>query len=219
MPDEPEALGLLALMLLHDARRAGPDRRRRRPGHAGRPGPLAVGPRREIDEGTAVLDRALRRRRAGPLPDPGGHRGLPRHRGRARRTPTGRRSPASTGSWRGSLPDAGGRAEPGGRGRRWPTARRPAWRWSTRSTADGALRRLPPAARHPGRPAAPPRPPAEAAEAYRAALALAPTRGRAPLPGPPPSRPLTRAAPPPPPRSWRVCGGVDHQKVPRSTAD
>ena len=43
MPDEPEALGLLALMLLHDARRADPGRRRRRPGAARRAGPLRAG--------------------------------------------------------------------------------------------------------------------------------------------------------------------------------
>ena len=44
MPDEPEAVGLLALMLLHDARRAARRGRRRGPGHAGGPGPRAVGP-------------------------------------------------------------------------------------------------------------------------------------------------------------------------------
>ena len=44
MPDEPEAHGLLALMLLHDARREArlPGRR---PGAARRPGPLALGRR------------------------------------------------------------------------------------------------------------------------------------------------------------------------------
>jgi RNA polymerase sigma-70 factor (ECF subfamily) len=64
MPDEPEALGLLALMLLHDARRGtrvdaagdlvtleNQDRSRWNTG--------------EIDEGVAVLDAALRRRNAG----------------------------------------------------------------------------------------------------------------------------------------------------------
>jgi RNA polymerase sigma-70 factor, ECF subfamily len=65
MPDDPEALGLLALMLLHDSRRAArtdaggrfvalPDQDRAR-WDAGR-----------IEEGTAVLDRALRLRRPGP---------------------------------------------------------------------------------------------------------------------------------------------------------
>ena len=65
MPDEAEALGLVALMLLHDSRRAtrtGPDRE------------LVLLPdqdrsrwdRREIEEGVALLERALRRRRPGP---------------------------------------------------------------------------------------------------------------------------------------------------------
>jgi RNA polymerase sigma-70 factor (ECF subfamily) len=65
MPDEPEALGLLALMLLHDARRearTAPD------------GSLVLledqdrsrwSPER-IAEGTRVLERALSLRRAGP---------------------------------------------------------------------------------------------------------------------------------------------------------
>jgi RNA polymerase sigma-70 factor (ECF subfamily) len=65
MPDEPEALGLLALMLLHDSRRdtrVGPggelilleDQDRRR------------WDRKEIREGLGVLDRALRFATAGP---------------------------------------------------------------------------------------------------------------------------------------------------------
>jgi RNA polymerase sigma-70 factor, ECF subfamily len=65
MPDEPEALGLLALMLLHDARRA------TRVDDAGDLVTLEDQDRRrwirsEIDEGTAVLDAALRRARPGP---------------------------------------------------------------------------------------------------------------------------------------------------------
>jgi RNA polymerase sigma-70 factor, ECF subfamily len=64
MPDEPEALGLLALMLLHDARSAA------RLDAAGDFVPLdeqdrSVWNRAAIDEGLAVLDRALRRRRPG----------------------------------------------------------------------------------------------------------------------------------------------------------
>ena len=64
MPDEPEALGTLALMLLHDARRearTGPD------------GEMIVleeqdrskWNRAQIDEGAALVERALRMRRAG----------------------------------------------------------------------------------------------------------------------------------------------------------
>jgi RNA polymerase sigma-70 factor (ECF subfamily) len=65
MPDEPEALGLLALMLLHDARRAG------RVDEAGELVPLEDQDRTRwdrvaIDEGVAVLDAALRRRHPGP---------------------------------------------------------------------------------------------------------------------------------------------------------
>jgi RNA polymerase sigma-70 factor (ECF subfamily) len=65
MPDEPEALGLLALMLLHDARR---DAR------VGQMGELVLledqdrtrWDRGQIEEGTAILDRALRMRQPGP---------------------------------------------------------------------------------------------------------------------------------------------------------
>jgi RNA polymerase sigma-70 factor, ECF subfamily len=66
MPDEPEAHGMLALMLLHDARR---------PARVDADGDLvtleeqdrSLWDRTRIDEGTAVLERALRRRRAGPF--------------------------------------------------------------------------------------------------------------------------------------------------------
>ena len=65
MPDEPEALGLLSLMLLHDARRAA------RVDDAGDLVPLEAQDRRRWDaaaiaEGTELLDRALRRRQPGP---------------------------------------------------------------------------------------------------------------------------------------------------------
>jgi RNA polymerase sigma-70 factor (ECF subfamily) len=64
MPDEPEALGLLALLLLHDARREA---------RASPSGDLVLledqdrstWDRAEIDEGQAILDRALRIRRPG----------------------------------------------------------------------------------------------------------------------------------------------------------
>ena len=45
MPDEPEALGLLALMLLTESRRAARTDAGRRPRPARRPGPRALGPR------------------------------------------------------------------------------------------------------------------------------------------------------------------------------
>jgi RNA polymerase sigma-70 factor, ECF subfamily len=66
MPDEPEALGMLALMLLHDARR---------PTRTDADGDLvtledqdrSLWDRAQIDEGAALVERALRRRRAGPF--------------------------------------------------------------------------------------------------------------------------------------------------------
>lgn len=65
MPDEPEVLGLLALMLLHDSRRAA------RVGPEGEVVLLEDQDRtqwdhRQIREGTALLDQALARRRTGP---------------------------------------------------------------------------------------------------------------------------------------------------------
>ena len=66
MPDEPEALGMLALMLLHDARR---------PSRADAAGDLVTLDEQDrtrwnqdqIAEGTTILERALRTRRAGPF--------------------------------------------------------------------------------------------------------------------------------------------------------
>jgi RNA polymerase sigma-70 factor, ECF subfamily len=65
LPDEPEALGLLALMLFHEARREA------RTGPGGELVPLAEQDRArwdqaEIAEATALLDRALLLRRRGP---------------------------------------------------------------------------------------------------------------------------------------------------------
>ena len=65
MPDEPEALGLLALMLLHDARRES------RVDDAGDLVPLEQQDRTRwdraaIDEGLGLLDAAIRRTRPGP---------------------------------------------------------------------------------------------------------------------------------------------------------
>jgi RNA polymerase sigma-70 factor, ECF subfamily len=65
MPDEPEAVGLLGLMLLHDARRAG------RVDDTGALVSLeeqdrSVWDRAGIDEGVALLEAALRRREPGP---------------------------------------------------------------------------------------------------------------------------------------------------------
>jgi RNA polymerase sigma-70 factor, ECF subfamily len=66
MPDEPEALGMLALMLLHDARR---------PARVDEAGDLVTldeqdrsrWDQAQIAEGAQLCERALRRRRAGPF--------------------------------------------------------------------------------------------------------------------------------------------------------
>ncbi|NUR29855.1 MAG: sigma-70 family RNA polymerase sigma factor [Catenulispora sp.] len=66
MPDEPEAQGLLALMLVQDARRAA---RRSADGELLTLEEQDRGrwDRDRIDEGAAILEQALRRRRAGPF--------------------------------------------------------------------------------------------------------------------------------------------------------
>ena len=66
MPDEPEAHGMLALMLLHDARRPSrvdPDGELVTLGEQDR----SAWDAHQIAEGGAILERALRRRRAGPF--------------------------------------------------------------------------------------------------------------------------------------------------------
>ena len=81
MPDEPEAQGLLALMLLHDARREA----RFADGELvllARPGPRRSGTAAQIADGRAALDRALALRRPRPLRRPG--------RDRVPATPTSR---------------------------------------------------------------------------------------------------------------------------------
>ena len=97
MPDEPEALGLLALMLFHDARSAA---------RVDRNGDLVLLAEQDRTRGTPPPSRragpARRRgpaRAPRPLPAAGRHRGLPRPRrgadglGRGRRTSTTASSP------------------------------------------------------------------------------------------------------------------------------
>ena len=99
MPDEPEALGLLALMLLHDARRAA---------RLDADGELVLLDDQDrslwdaarIDEGRAVLDRALPLRQPGPYQLQAAIAVAPSRAAR----PTGRRSPRSTAGSRASRP-------------------------------------------------------------------------------------------------------------------
>jgi predicted RNA polymerase sigma factor len=100
MPDQPEAGGLLALLLLHDARRA------TRADSAGDLITLEQQDRTrwdaaEIAEGVELLDRALRQRQPGPYQVRRRSRRAARPRPE-RPTRTGRRSPSCTGSWPGS---------------------------------------------------------------------------------------------------------------------
>ena len=95
MPDEPEVLGLLALMLLVDSRRAA------RIGVDGALVPLADQDRQAWDraliaEGQAIVRRCLAPQPAGPVSDPGGHQRRAQRRRHGRRTPTGGRSCSST---------------------------------------------------------------------------------------------------------------------------
>ena len=151
MPDEPEALGMLALMLLHDAR-PGPRRRGRRPGPPGRAGPLALGPGPDRGghrrPGTGAAPPPGR-----PVPDPGGHRGVP--------CQCACRGPDRLGADRRAVRGTGARraerhrgAEPRGRDRhgRRPGGGAAAGRRDRRDRAAGPVL---PAARHAGGPAAP----------------------------------------------------------------
>ncbi len=115
LPDEPEARGLLALMLLHDARRDA------RVGPAGELILLDDQDRARWDadriaEGQALVERRARRTAARAVPAPGGHRRPPRrgdHPGRHRLA-------ADRLAVRGAPADgavAGRRAEPGRGGR------------------------------------------------------------------------------------------------------
>ena len=135
MPDEPEALGLLALMLFHDARRAA------RVDDAGDlvvldgAGPLPVGRRGHRRRASAPRGGAPACA-ARAVPGPGGHRGLPRPATRGEtdwaRDRRALRAPVRH--------DAVGRhrAEPGRRRLHVATGPRPAWPSSTGSRPTGS---------------------------------------------------------------------------------
>ncbi len=159
MPDEPEVHGLLALMLLHDARRAA----------RFRDGELvlladqdrSLWDAAQIAAGRAALDRALALRGRGPYVVQAAIASL--HADEPRDWP---QIAALYGELAPPHRLAGRRAEPRRRGRRGRRARRPA-----STIVDGLdARRLPLPARDPRRAAAPPRP--------RATRRARPTAGR-----------------------------------------
>ena len=172
MPDEPEALGLLALMLLHDARRD------TRVDAAGDLVPLEDQDRSRWDRGRHRRGRGHARRRPPPAASPGRTRCRPRSPpatpprrraadtdwaeiaglyGQLARIRRRRRWSSSTGRWRWP----------------WPTVPRPGWPLVERLEASGALAgyHLLPATRADLLRRLDRRP--EAAAAYREALALA----------------------------------------------
>ena len=82
MPDEPEVLGLLALMLLIDARRAARTTRGRRRSSCWPTRTAPCGTHALIAEGQALVRALLRRNQPGPVPDPGGDQRRPQRRRR-----------------------------------------------------------------------------------------------------------------------------------------
>ena len=99
MPDEPEAAGLLALMLLIESRRAARFDPRRRTGAARAPRTAGAGTAPSIAEGRELVRRCLRRNRPGRTSSR--RRSTPSTATpRPPRTPTGRRScSCMTSSW------------------------------------------------------------------------------------------------------------------------
>ena len=131
LPDDGEVAGLLALMLLTDARRparAGPGRRADPDGRAGSE-PLE---RRLHRRGRRAHHRRAAPGPARPVPAPGGDRGGPRRSAERRgdRLAADRRAVRAADAHR-RQPDGG--AEPRRRGRHGPTARTPASPCSTSS--------------------------------------------------------------------------------------
>ena len=136
-PTTREVAGLLALMLLTDARRAGAHRAGRRADPARRAGPHAVGPRG--DRRRRRADHARRCRGARSARTSCRPRSRPcTTKRRAPRTPTGRRSSRSTACSSACRTTRWSRSTARSP-RRWCTARRPAWRCSTPLDADARL--------------------------------------------------------------------------------
>ena len=185
MPDEPEVLGLLALMLLVESRRAG------RTSAGGELVPLADQDRTLWDgaliaEGQEIVRRCLRRNQPGPYQIQAAINAV--HSDAADRLVAG---PGALRPAPGDRPEPGRRAQPRGGGRRGRRARRPALALVDALDLDGyhvfhavradLLRRL-------GRAD-------EAAAAYAAAIASSRERGRARLPARPQHDDLTVEVP------------------------
>ena len=132
LPEEPEVGGLLALMLLTDARRRGPHRRARRTGAARPAGPLALG-RGGDRRGQPGARRGGRRGRGRPLPAAGGDRRRPRP-GAPRRGHRLGRDPRPLRPARRGRAGADGGAQPRRRGGDGRTGRRRGWSCSPRSS-------------------------------------------------------------------------------------
>ena len=212
MPDEPEALGLLALMLLHDARRAGACRRRRRPRAARGAGPHALGHRRDR-RGRRAARRRAAARRARSVPGAGRDRRVPRDRADRGATPTGPRSPALYGELGEMIPSPVVELN---RAVAVAMADGPEAGLALVDDARrlGRARRLPPAARDPRRPAAPARPSRRSGGRLPRRARPHDERRRAPLPRAPTHRGdrgrLIAAVRPSPSRSRRAgCGRRD----------
>ena len=133
LPDDGEVAGLLALMLLTDARRPARAPRGRKPRRAGRAGPLAVGPRQDRRGRRAGRATSLATSRAALTSfRPRSPRSTTRRQ--ARRRPTGGRSLPSTSS---SSASRRGRWSPSTERSRlpWSTVRARDWSCWRRSTS------------------------------------------------------------------------------------
>ena len=177
LPDDGEVAGLLALMLLTEARRTARVSAERRAGHPRRAGPRGLG-RRAGRRGPSAGARAPGRRGGpGSLPDPRGDQRRAHLRPRRRATPTGRRSSPSTTSSsastrRRSSPSTGPSRSPSSTARRWrwppSTGSRTRWPATTPTTRPAptccagwaaARSRARPTTGPSSWPATPPRPP------------------------------------------------------------
>ena len=142
MPDEPEVIGLLALMLLTEARS---------PARTAADGSLVLladqdrtrWDRALVDEGQQMVRACLRRNRPGPVPDPGGHQRRPRRRRHHRRNRLAP-GPRPVRPAPRPLTDPGGRPQPGGGRRRGARARRRPCASSIASTSTSTTSTTPP---------------------------------------------------------------------------